>query len=251
MNFYAQYGEDRVLWQLYKGKKDGVCVEVGGFDGETFSNTLTFEEQGWRAIIVEPMGKYADKIRERRPKASVFSCAAGAVAGETVLIMAHGAETLSTTTSDPLHLSRIKKIGGKTEELKVEVRPLDEMLEEAHVNHINFITIDVEGGEIEVLKGFDFSRWLPEICILEIGDTQKRSELHALLAVEGYRYILTTGDNDWFASREGYKMLPLNLRIRCIVRKYPVLDFLISENLGLKYIERTVRKKVKGWLRST
>jgi FkbM family methyltransferase len=249
MKFYGQYGEDEVLWQLYNGKKDGVCVEVGGFDGETFSNTLVFEECGWRAIIVEPMPHYASKIQARRPNASVFPCAAGAAKGETVLLVAHGAETPSTTTPDSTQLERIEKLGARTEEIKVKVQTLNEMLEEAKVVKINFITIDVEGGEAEVLKGFDFSRWLPEICILEIADVQKRDGLHETLNSCGYRYFLTTGDNDWFASTAGFEMLPFKLRFRSALKRHPVLDFLISENLGFRYIERKIRRGIKGLFR--
>jgi FkbM family methyltransferase len=249
MNFFAQYGEDRVLWQLYNGKKNGVCVEVGGFDGETFSNTLVFEECGWRTIIVEPMPHYAKKIQTRRPSATVFSCAAGASSGEAVLLVAHGAETLSTTTRDPVHLERIEKLGASTEEFRVEVRTLNHMLEEANVVKINFITIDVEGGEADVLKGFDFSRWLPEICIIEIGDAQKRDGLHKTLKTHGYRYFLTTGDNDWFGSETGFRMLPFKLRFRSALKQHPVLDFLISENFGLRYIERKIRHKIRGLFR--
>jgi FkbM family methyltransferase len=249
MKFYAQYGEDRVLWRLYRGKKDGVCVEVGGFDGETFSNTLTFEECGWRAIIVEPMPDYANRIRARRPGASVFPCAAGAAAGETTLVIAHGAEPLSTTTPDPLHLNRIEQLGGTTEKVKVAVRPLNDMLEEAKVSQINFITIDVEGGELDVLEGFDFSRWLPDICIIEIGNIDKRNGIHEAMAAQNYRYFLTTGDNDWFSSPGRYTMLPLGLRIRNALRRHPVLEFLVSENFGLRYIERKLRKKLRGIFR--
>jgi FkbM family methyltransferase len=249
MKFYSQYGEDRVLWKLYKNKKIGVCVEVGGFDGETFSNTLAFENSGWLAIIVEPMQEYANKIRARRPDALLFPCAAGSIDGKVTLIVAHGVETLSTTTRDSLHLDRIEKLGGKTEEVVVAMRPLDAILEEANVSHIDFITIDVEGGEIDVLKGFDLKRWLPEICILEIGDAQRRSEIHELLKNQGYRYFLNTGDNDWFASVEGYRLLPFPLRLRNFLRQYPTLDFLVSENFGLKYVERKIRTKIKALLR--
>lgn len=112
VKFYSQHGEDARLLEFFAGQTDGVCVEVGGFDGETFSNTLAFEEAGWRAIVVEPMPHFAEKIRARRPEATLFACAAGATPGEAKLVIAHGVEALSTTTAQADHLERIHKMGG-------------------------------------------------------------------------------------------------------------------------------------------
>ena len=53
--YYAQFGEDKILNRIFN-KKTGNCVEVGGFDGVTGSNTYFFEKLGWRCLIVEPMG---------------------------------------------------------------------------------------------------------------------------------------------------------------------------------------------------
>ena len=60
--YYAQYGEDKILNQIFAGKTDGVCVEVGGFEGVTDSNTYFFEKLGWRCLIVEPMPDFCEKI---------------------------------------------------------------------------------------------------------------------------------------------------------------------------------------------
>ena len=63
--YYAQFGEDKILNQIFN-KNEGVCVEVGGFDGITGSNTLFFERLGWRCLIVEPMPEFCKKIRDIR-----------------------------------------------------------------------------------------------------------------------------------------------------------------------------------------
>ena len=146
MRFYSQYEEDRLLWDFFSAQVTGTCVEVGGFDGETFSNTLAFEEQGWKTIIVEPMPFYSLKISQRRPSARLFCCAAGSAETMIKLKIAHGAETLSTTTDSLHHLDRLRKAGVELEEIVVPMRTLDNILTEDKIEKIDFITSDVEGG---------------------------------------------------------------------------------------------------------
>jgi len=63
--YHAQYGEDKILHTIFN-KKNGYCIEVGGFDGITGSNTLFFEGLGWRCVIVEPMPDFIEKIKSIR-----------------------------------------------------------------------------------------------------------------------------------------------------------------------------------------
>lgn len=249
MNYYSQYGEDRALWEFFGSKSSGLCVEVGGFDGETFSNSLTFEENGWRAIIVEPMPHFAEKIRARRPDVTLFACAAGAEPGEATLIIAHGVETLSTTTAEPDHLERIRKTGGQAEAVTVPMRTLDDMLAEAGVGKIDFISIDVEGGELAVLAGFDLARWQPRVVILENNDRKRCGILQDEMLRRGYHYYTNTGCNEWYVpgSEKGIvtPLLRLKNRLRRLAISTRVISKKFTEATGLKTLERTIRKKIK------
>ena len=246
MRYYSQYGEDQMLWDFFHGQRIGVCVEVGGFDGETFSNTLSFEEQGWRAIIVEPMPHYARKIQARRPGATLFACAAGAAPGEARLVIAHGAEVLSTTTAKPDHLDRIRKLGSRMEEVTVPVRTMDTMLAEAGVAKIDFVTIDVEGGELAVLAGFDLTRWQPRIVILENNDSKHCDMLQNVMLQRGYHYFTSTGCNEWYLpATEKTLVTPLR-RLKNRLRRLNIVLRGLTERTGLKQLERTLRHKLKG-----
>ena len=246
MRYYSQHGEDRALWDFFRGQSGGVCVEVGGFDGETFSNTLTFEEQGWRAIIVEPMPHFAPKIQARRPGATLFACAAEAAPGETKLVIAHGAEALSTTTAKSDHLERIRKLGGRTEEVIVPVRTLDDMLAEAGVAKIDFITIDVEGGELAVLQGFDLARWQPRIVILENNDSKRCGALQDAMLQRGYHWFTSTSCNEWYVPRSETAIVTPLRRLKNRLRRLHIVLRGWTESTGLKKLERTIRHKLKG-----
>ena len=77
VNYYSQHGEDFLLDRLLSDKKRGFFVEVGCIDGRRFSNTLIFEERGWRGLCVEAHTGYIELLRQNRPNSIVCHCAAG------------------------------------------------------------------------------------------------------------------------------------------------------------------------------
>ncbi len=56
--YYSQYGEDFILWNFFDYKEHGFFIDVGAFDGKHLSNTLSFEEHGWKGICIEPVSEY-------------------------------------------------------------------------------------------------------------------------------------------------------------------------------------------------
>lgn len=246
MQYYSQHGEDRLLWDFFRGQRDGVCVEVGGYDGVTFSNTLAFEEQGWQAIVVEPMPHFAAGIKARRPGSTLFSCAAGKAKGRIRLVIAHGVETLSTTTAMPDHLERIKRMGGRTEETEVDVRTMDDLLTEAGVGKVDFVSIDVEGGELDVLAGFDLDRWRPRVILLEAAGHKERGQLHDAMLRRGYHWYTSTGCNEWFLPETETAFITPERRLKNRFRRWHIRGQLAMEASGLKGLERRIRRAVRG-----
>src|SRR5438552_3236195 len=78
MNSYSQFGEDIFLWEYFGGKTDGFFVEAGANHPTRCSQTCLFEEQGWKGILVEPIAKNCELLREDRPGSRVFQFALGA-----------------------------------------------------------------------------------------------------------------------------------------------------------------------------
>jgi hypothetical protein len=78
--YFAQFGEDRILHRIFAGKTDGVPVEVGAYDGETGSKHPLLRGLGWHCVLVEPNPLLADLNRQRR-RSQLFECAVGPCEG--------------------------------------------------------------------------------------------------------------------------------------------------------------------------
>lgn len=202
--FVAQYGEDVVLASIFN-KRRGVCVEVGGFDGITGSNTYFFEKLGWDCLIVEPVPSFCDQIRQVR-NCKIVEAAASDGKGEIEFHIVEGAGTLSSSEITDAHLKRIHEEGGVLNRILVPRLPLTDILEAAAIGEIDFISIDVEGHELSVLRGFDLDRFRPRILIVEDNWSEVDSSVRDYLAGHNYIRFKRTGCNDWFA-RQGDPLL--------------------------------------------
>jgi hypothetical protein len=96
VHFYGQHGEDFLLDRIFESKADGFFVEVGCIDGRRFSNTLIFEERGWRGLCIEAHEQYVDLIRKNRPHSIVCHCAAGEADDDYATFYPNARASLST-----------------------------------------------------------------------------------------------------------------------------------------------------------
>mgnify|MGYP001415177187 FL=1 len=188
--FYSQFNEDRILHRIFSGKSRGTCVEVGANDGIHGSNTLFFEKQGWQCVLIEPNPALCAEIRAKR-NAILFECAASSSPGSATLHVvegtfgAHGMSTMSARAEDR---ERIAEQGFSTKPLEVRTFTMDQLLERAQLTGgIDFVTIDVEGHEMDVLRGFSLDRWQPTVLIIEDNSNHKDSTVARYLAILGGR----------------------------------------------------------------
>lgn len=199
--FYAQYGEDKILNKIFD-KNIGTCVEVGGFDGVTGSNTYFFEKLGWRCLIVEPMPDFCQKIRSIR-NCEIAEIAASDKVGDVEFYVAAGVETLSTIEKDEKHFARIKRLSDKDiQKIKVKTSRLDDILLERGIIDIDFITIDVEGHEMSVLAGMAFEVISPRIVIIEDNSHGLDRQVNKFMQSKSYVRFKKSGCNDWYAKKD-------------------------------------------------
>jgi FkbM family methyltransferase len=200
-NHYAQFGEDKILNDIFH-KKVGTCVEVGGFDGVTGSNSYFFEKLGWRCVVVEPMPDFCEKIRAVR-NCEVVEIAASENVGEVEFYVAEGVETLSTIQKDDNHFARIKSLSDKgIRKIIVKTARLDDILLERGITTIDFLTIDVEGHELSVLAGMSFSKISPRIVIIEDNSHGLDPQVKKFMQSVAYVRFKKTGCNDWYAKKD-------------------------------------------------
>jgi FkbM family methyltransferase len=191
---YPPERETELKDEFFAGAGGGYFVEVGANDPTFNSQTWHLERAGWTGILVEPQHDLAETLRRSR-KAQVYAiaCSSPALAGGTARIQLAG--PYST-------LERNLAVAGMHAEasLEVPVRTLDDVLVEALAPiPIDFLSIDVEGHEPEVLAGFDLARWRPRLILIE--DHVVSLAAHRLLTRAGYRLVRRTGLNGWYVPR--------------------------------------------------
>ena len=165
--YYSQFGQDSYLeTNFFKGYKNGFYVDVGAHDGISLNNTLYFEKNNnWRGINIEPIKKVFEKLVLNRPNNINLNCAICNNDGETEFLCNTGyTEMLSGIKDnfDKRHLMRLQSenIESKstTEIIKVQTKKLETILHENNISHVNYLSIDVEGAEFEVIKSINFDK---------------------------------------------------------------------------------------------
>ena len=108
--------------------------------------------------------------------------------------------------------------------IDVKVRTLDDVLAEGRAaTPIDLVSVDVEGHELDVLRGFDFSRWKPRLVLLE--DHVSNLEKHRFMAKAGYSLMRRTGLNGWYVPRADAPPMDLFGRWQILRKYYLALPF--------------------------
>ncbi len=236
--YYSQFGEDRVLAEIFHDKPRGTCVEVGANDGYHGSTSLYFEKLGWNCVLVEPNPSLATKLRAERT-GKVFECAASDVDGTATLQLAEGAEmahALSSISDDAATKRIVRRHGYATRPVEVATRRLDTILQEAGFTEIDFITIDVEGHELSALRGFSLDQWRPTIVIVEDNGLFGDRPVQRHLKNHGFVRFHRTGVNDWYTHRS-------NAALTARGRGWPYVRALVKGRMFL--VRHSTAQRVK------
>ena len=196
---------DRKL-EKYVNYDNGYFVEMGANDGVTQSNSLYFEKhRGWRGLLVEPAPQnYLKCIQNRSEKSSIFcaACVSFDYAKEFVRIaysnlMSAPIGLQSDIENPRAHAQNGVQFLGKREtvfEFGAVARTLNSLLLEANAPaRIDFLSLDVEGAELEVLQGVDHQAFRFKYILVECRDVPR---LSAYLAQNGYRFIEKLSEHD-------------------------------------------------------
>ncbi|MCH2127440.1 MAG: FkbM family methyltransferase [Pirellulaceae bacterium] len=179
------------LMENYLDFDNGVFVEAGALDGITASNTLYFENyRGWTGLLIEPVPTYWELCARNRPTAIVENCALVSNDFASLEIELLTAVTPENASGEgrPFSMSSVR--GAEThygdfkshvdqglqiasldnstiKKLVVPTSTLDRLLRKHAIDHIDFFSLDVEGYELEVLRGLSLDTFLPRYILLE------------------------------------------------------------------------------------
>ncbi len=199
---YAQHGDDDYIWKYFDKKKNGLIVEVGAFDGIHFSNSYSLANIGWRSLCMEPTPAMYKKLTTNRPKAECFNVAVvGDEAINQIDFLTEELGLLSGVNIDVEDVRlRYKRRGLKfkePEKIKVNAKTLNSIFRELKLKpgEIDCITIDVEGFEMDVLRGFEMALYKPQLVIIEANTPVHEKEIITYLAQKNYTLSNKLGVN--------------------------------------------------------
>ena len=230
--------EQELVRQFFGGAETGFFVEVGANRPQQGSQTWHLEELGWRGVLIEPQPDLAEELsRMRRAQVFAVACSSPANAGGRMHL--HVAGALSALDRDRM------APGSQPERLiEVPVRVLDDILREAHAPEpLDFLSIDVEGHELEVLGGLDLSHWRPRLLLIE--DHVGNLDRHRYLTEHRYRLIRRIGHNGWYVPADAAVAPGLRERWEILRKYYLALPFRIARNAS-----RRLRQPFKDRLRA-
>ncbi len=220
-----EHDREKAAIREYLGPDAGFFVEVGANHPTNYlSQTWHLEQRGWTGILVEPVQWLYELIQKERPasKAIRAACTSPDKVGQLTLKIpvvdgVARTELAGTETGVDEPEARVY------ETQVVPALTLDQLLEQDGGRRPDFVSIDVEGSEIDVLRGFNLERWQPKLVLIE--DKWVYFTVHRHLSAHGYRLVKRTGPNSWYVPEgSGYRMLlldRLNIWRKCYYGIWP------------------------------
>lgn len=193
---FSQCGQDAFIYQMVFGaKNEGFFLDVGGNDPIKINNTYLLEQKGWKGIAFEPVRVQAERWKGTR-RTPCYNIAIGNKEGEIEFTEMNvdafsGVDVTKYYTKD---LSAVTTY-------KVKQRTIANILKEKGIKHVDFVSIDVEGYEMNVLKGIDFEE--VDITCFSIennrdGAIMPDMELRKFMLQKGYRLVARLSIDDIF-----------------------------------------------------
>jgi FkbM family methyltransferase len=196
--YASQAGQDMVVDRLLGGKTGGVFVDVGGYDGVTGSNTLFFEMyRGWTGILIEPVPLNHARAAMLRRCPCLPMAVADSDGTADLIVVDKGFTQMSglAASYDPAILAKVRADPRHAEtRVTVQTRTLAQVMDEAGIPYADFVSLDIEGGEVAVLKSFPFAR-LP-VAIWAIENNTGTSEIGQIMRSHGYELAEFCGPDE-------------------------------------------------------
>jgi len=197
---YSQEGEDLILKRIFANKKNGFFIDIGAHHPTRFSNTFLFYLSGWRGINIDPNPGIMEIFNKIRP--NDINLELGISESENFLTYYQFNEPALNTFSKEeaiLKENQNKGLYKIINQIKIKTYPINLILDN-HLNKdiiIDFMTIDVEGLDLEVLKSNNWDKYRPTYLLVEelrsnITDLITNSEINKFLVTQNYSFYHRT-----------------------------------------------------------
>lgn len=185
---YTQNAEERYI--VGNLGQSGRFLDIGAFDGVTFSSTRALAEKGWTGVYVEPDPHIIPLLRENTKdiKNEIVECAIGTTSGILPFYTTNG-DMVGTLSRD--HKKKWEN-NVDFKEISVPVITLTELAQKVGMD-FDFINLDVEGLNWEIFRQFDWKVWRASVVCIEYDE--KRDEMRAVLEHHGFRIAYISSEN--------------------------------------------------------
>jgi len=231
--FYSQIGQDKYYVEnIIKRRRRGVFLDVGAHDGVTFSNTYYLEKNlGWKGLCVEPNpSSYARCIRNRTCNVVNKAVLEGPrgkaefIIPEGEGVVEGGLEQLCALKGHVREKSLKEDFAtqyAKQRTIVVDTTSIMNLLNENQMHVIDYMSIDVEGYELDILKGIDYDKVKVRFLTVEHGnDEGYRKEIHDFLVSKGYeRHRENKWDDEYMIVSKGRKVNSFDIFDTLLTRK--------------------------------
>lgn len=193
---YSQLGQDLEVLKVFNHKTNGFFIEIGASDGIELSNTYLLETtHNWKGICVEPIPAKFQLLCKNRPNSSCSDRAVFSESNKTVVFdIANNYDLLSGISA---HIDRhVDYVNANKTQITVQTITFDDLLEQFNAPlFIEYLSLDTEGTELEILKSVNFEKYTFGIIDVEHNYVEpRRTQIRELLTSNGYECIK---ENQW------------------------------------------------------
>lgn len=210
-SFQSQCGQDRYVYEhFFPLLKEGIFVDIGAHDGVSLSNTYFFEKAlGWKGICIEPIPEVFAELKKNRNAACIQGCISTSLGKKEFLRIQGKTEMLSGLIDayDPKHVERIQREialeHDSTQTILVDCYLFNDLMQMHGIEKINFLSLDTEGGELEILQSIDFSRF--EIDVIAVENNYNDPRFAVFLESRGFQLFTRLEQDMIFLNKKFYK----------------------------------------------
>ena len=196
----SQLGQD--LWVLERSqyKRGGFFIEFGATDGLALSNSWLLEKDfGWSGICAEPNPAFFAELQKNRSCQLTPACIGGISGEEVEFVLADVFGGISAYGEEDMHSDKREAYRAEGQTLRLTTVSLDEVLTQQNApREIDYLSIDTEGSEYEILRHFPFDKWKIRLITVEHNFTPQRQQIFDLLTSNGYRRAAEKDFDDWY-----------------------------------------------------
>ena len=203
MNYYSQSQQDKIVDILFSKKMNGFFVDIGAHNGVNFSNSLFFEKyRDWKGVCIEPIPEVFEELEKNRNCHLIN----GVISDSKEILefkrvhgyggMLSGILKYREKLHDERTDSELEKYDGFAEIISIQSYTLKEILDKIGTQKVDYLSLDIEGGEFEVLQSINFKEL--DITCLTVENNYNADEPRKYMKKNGYLLLKIAGHSDDF-----------------------------------------------------